>query len=108
MFVLQYTSIMRRSIQYQFFFQAVGDPTFKEIEVEADYLRQEVQAFDLNGDLSNMDDVFEQISIKRLYDVTLGIDLKLIEIPVDLRRSIVNAGLRFVNKKEKYYEHSEC
>lgn len=98
---------MRKQIRYQFYFQSAANMTFRELDIEAEYIRQEVPAFDLEGDISNMPDVFEVVNITRLYDVMLGIELNLIEIPVDLRRAIVNAGLRVANETVNY-EYSEC
>ena len=68
-----------------------------EWRVTADYTREEIRAFDIEGDLANMPDIFERLTILSVEDWTLGYNsgtIQLRNVDDDLRRDIYNTGIR--------------
>lgn len=49
---------MTKRINFKYFFLAPGERVTMEWRITADYIREEVRAFDLEGDPANMPDRF--------------------------------------------------
>lgn len=88
---------MTKRINFKYFFLAPGERVTMEWRITADYIREEVRAFDLEGDPANMPDVFERLIITSVEDWTLGYNsgtIQLRNVDDDLRRDIYNTGIR--------------
>lgn len=88
---------MTKRINFKYFFLAPGERVTMEWRITADYTREEIRAFDIEGDLANMHDILEPLIITSVEDWTLGYNsgtIQLKNVDADLRRDIYNTGLR--------------
>ena len=97
---------MQTTIEYKYFFAAIGERHNNEWKIKAMYSVETVPAFDLEGDPTPADE-FERIVILSANDHTLGFnsgDIELKDIPVEVRRDIVSTGIKIGSEKIKQYE----
>lgn len=88
---------MKVRIKYNFLFPAIGGRFDHDWIIEAEYSREQVPDFDLEGDRANTDSVFESIAIWSVTDQTHPYNvgpIVLQDIDAEIRRSIVSAGIR--------------
>ena len=91
---------MKNQITFQFFFLGIGERLTHEWHVTATHVRREHRNFDLEGEISNTPDIEEYLERIQVNDHTLGFnagEITFKDLPADLRRQIVETGLRAAN-----------
>lgn len=95
---------MQKQIEFQYNFLGIGERHTVCFMVAGIYKRLEMPAYDLEGELSNMPDVFEEFAITEIQDWTLGFNsgnVQIKNLPVDIRRDIVKQALKIADEQRK-------
>lgn len=102
---------MKRQIEYNYLFLGVGGLLTHHWFVEATHTLEEYPAFDLEGDQSNLPDVYEYLTINSIKDHTMGFDMGAIntkDIPKELLHDIIEQGRKIANEqRERIYTSEE-
>lgn len=90
---------MVKQIQFKFIFPAIGERHNNEWRITANYAVEQVLEYDYEGGYPEQEGVqeFETLTITSAEDWTLGFNsgtILLKDIPAELRRDIVQTGLR--------------
>jgi hypothetical protein len=88
---------MKTRIEFRYIFLAIGGRVSHEWHVQADYEYTEHHTLDLEGDLANMPDAEETLTVLHVNDHTLGWDsgeIKFSELQDEHINEIIKTGLR--------------